>query len=93
MFILCCQYLSTCSKQKTVGRKLGTSYGLKHCVEDWSGRCISNGAFISALIFMGFKYEQVLDSPNVLVGMKLPLPVRPHRQRHLMVAKKGPSGY
>ncbi len=88
MFVLCCKYLSLCVRQPRVNRKMGTSYGLKHCVENWSGKYVTNGSFIAAVIFMEVKFEWIEGTPNVLVGIKAPLPVGSYFQRHLMSAER-----
>lgn len=50
----CVDYLLLQEKTKSVKKDGPTSYGWKHKVEKWCGRYISNGAFITAAIFLGF---------------------------------------
>jgi hypothetical protein len=70
-----CDFLSGCLLRKTVNRKMGGSYGLKHKAERWAGDYISNGALIAAAIHLGIRFEQDNDSPNVhlAVSSKCPL--------------------
>jgi hypothetical protein len=88
MFQGCCAWLALCSKGETINPKAGNSYGLKHRVENWFGQYVTNGAFIAALIHMGFKYERRDDSPNVHVAVSTPLPQGSFSQRHLMTENR-----
>ncbi len=56
-----CEWLAPIEKTKTLNQKR-SSYGLKHLVERHYGRYCSNGSFIAAAIFMGFRF--VADGPN-----------------------------
>lgn len=69
MFQLCCQWLCLFQRRKTVNLTLGTSYGLKHCVEAWSGEYVTNGAFIAAVLRLGIKYLRYADSPNIKLAI------------------------
>ena len=60
-----CEWLKNINKIKTINKRR-SSYGLKHIVEKRT-TYISNGAFICAAIFMGFKY--VIDGPNAFFNM------------------------
>lgn len=79
MFQACCEYLALCPRTKTINRRLGSSYGMKHCVENWSGVYVTNGSFIVALIHMGVQYKRIPDSPNVWVALSRHLPKGSHR--------------
>jgi hypothetical protein len=51
------------------------SYSLKHKVEEWSKQYISNGAFISAAIKLGYEYIVCGNKgPNAIFNMSLYLP-------------------
>jgi hypothetical protein len=51
------------------------SYSLKHKVEKWSGRYVSNGAFILAAVNMGYDVQVAGNrSPNAVFNMRLLLP-------------------
>ena len=69
MFQLCCQWLSLFRRRKTINLNLGTSYGLKHAVEEWSGEYIHNGAFIAAVFHLGIPYLSRADSPNIKIAI------------------------
>ena len=47
------------------------SYYLKHFVEKWSGKYISNGAFIAAVRFMGLPFRPIYGTPDVSVTVFL----------------------
>lgn len=68
-FRLCVEWLKLCNKRKTVNELIGSSYGLKHLVEAWSGRYVTNGSFIAAVIAMDIPYHRYWDSPNVHVAI------------------------
>jgi len=76
-FQVCLTWLSLCQVRKTVNPGIGSSYGLKHRVEHWSGRYVTNGAFIAAVIHLGIPFKRYPDSPNIhlaLSGKGLPTP-------------------
>jgi hypothetical protein len=52
---------------KTVRRRIGTSYGLKHEAERWSGSYICNGALIAAACLEGCSIER--DGPNAYFSL------------------------
>lgn len=68
-FELACQWLNNCSKIKNINRRHG-SYTLKHYVERWARKngiednYVSNGAFIAAAFYMGFKVVPIVNTPN-----------------------------
>jgi hypothetical protein len=68
-FQLCCQWLALYRRRKTINLSLGTSYGLKHAVEQWSGEYVTNGAFIAAVIHMGIPYRSRADNPNIKIAI------------------------
>ena len=70
-----CAFLSGCLLRKTVNRKAGRSYGLKHKAEEWAGEYISNGALIAAAIHLGIRYERDKDSPNVVLAVSSKCPL------------------
>jgi len=56
-------------RRKTINRKLGTSYGLKHQAGRYMGVYISNGAFIAAACLEG--YAILRDGPNAFFALSL----------------------
>jgi len=47
-----------------------SSYGLKHIAEKTvEGKYISNGAFIAAAYFLGFKVARIGDTPNARINI------------------------
>ena len=70
-----CAFLAGCLLRKTVNRKAGGSYGLKHKAERWAGDYISNGALIAAAIHLGIPFEQIKDSPNVYLAVSSKCPL------------------
>jgi hypothetical protein len=54
-------------RRKTINRKLGTSYGLKHEAERYMGVYISNGAFIAAAHLEGYAIKR--EGPNACVSL------------------------
>jgi hypothetical protein len=55
-------------RRKTINRKLGTSYGLKHQAERHMGVYISNGAFIAAAYLEGYAMKR--EGPNACVSLR-----------------------
>ncbi len=51
-----------------------TSYGLKHQVEKWADKYVSNGAFIFAAISLKYPIKVIEDGPNAIFGIKLLTP-------------------
>lgn len=49
-----------------------TSYALKHRVERWAQRYVSNGALISAAIEIGYRWRRVMNGPNAVFKLRLP---------------------
>ena len=57
-------------RRKTINTKF-TSYGLKHMVERATGQYVSNGAFICAALYLGYKMKRSrLSSPNVYFNIR-----------------------
>ena len=54
-------------RRKTINRKLGTSYGLKHQAERYMGEYISNGAFIAAACLEAYAIER--EGPNACFSL------------------------
>ena len=48
-----------------------SSYGLKHDVEKWAGRYVSNGAFILAALKNGYRVRSWPDSINATFFMSI----------------------
>lgn len=46
-----------------------SSYGLKHQVESWAGRYVTNGAFIAAALAEGYRVKQIHGGPNAHFNM------------------------
>ena len=44
-----------------------SSYYLKHLVERWSGKYISNGAFIAAVKFFNLPFRHIYGTPDISV--------------------------
>lgn len=74
MFQVCSEYLRFCKPIKTINPRVGSSYGLKHEVERWSGVYVHNGAFIAAVIHAGIKYKIIPGSPNIYLAISSKLP-------------------
>lgn len=53
--LLCMEWLRRFAKPRKTVNYARSSYGLKHCVEDWCGEYVSNGAFIEAARRLGFE--------------------------------------
>jgi hypothetical protein len=68
-FQLCCEWLSQCQPIKTINKKIGGSYSLKHRVERYFNRYVTNGAFIAAVVHLGIPYKTYSDSPNISVAL------------------------
>ena len=73
-FKFCCEWIEKyrfhpTDKQfkKFVQVQTYNSYYLKHFVEKWSGKYISNGAFIAAVRFMGLPFRPIYGTPDVSV--------------------------
>ncbi|EKE25719.1 MAG: hypothetical protein ACD_5C00055G0002 [uncultured bacterium] len=62
-----CQWLAQIEKIETINEKR-SSYGLKHLAEKKIGY-ITNGVFIAAAIYCGFKYKIYRDDPNPCFAM------------------------
>lgn len=63
---VCLRWLKDVERLKLVNEKR-TSYGLKHCVERNAGVYVTNGAFIVAAIFAGFKMKKC--EPNAFFNV------------------------
>ena len=57
--------------QKFVQVQTYNNYYLKHLVEKWSGKYISNGAFIAAVRFMKLPFRPIYGTPDVSVTVFL----------------------
>ncbi len=69
MFQYCCLWLANCQPTKGTSRTLGTSYGLKHKVENLFQFYVTNGAFIAAALHLGITVRRVRSGPNGYVGI------------------------
>lgn len=65
---LCKFWISKYIDRSKKVNKNRSSYGLKHCVEDWAGVYIPNGAFILAAVELGFEYS--VTGPNSHFNMR-----------------------
>lgn len=75
MFNICWFWLGLCTKSSGhINYRIGTSYSLKHAVEGWIGRYISNGAFIAAVISLSIPYKAYDHSPNIHVALSSQCP-------------------
>lgn len=63
-----CVWLADVDRTQSVNERVGSSYHLKHVVEEDIGS-VSNGTFIAAAIFCGFRYRIDPGSPNVWFAM------------------------
>lgn len=77
-FKLCCEWIGKYKFhptekqfQKFVQVQTYNSYYLKHLVEKWSGKYISNGAFIAAVRFMKLPFRPIYGTPDVSVTVFL----------------------
>jgi len=73
-FKLCCEWIEKyrfhpTEKQfkKFVQVQTYNSYYLKHLVEKWSGKYVSNGAFIAAVRFMELPFRPIYGTPDISV--------------------------
>ncbi len=71
------------SRRKTINRKLGTSYGLKHEAEQYMDEYISNGALIAALYLEGYAIER--DGPNACFPLRFTTEYRRAREQRSSV--------
>lgn len=55
-------------RRKTINQ-VHSSYGLKYLAEKFTGKYISNGAFITAAIILGFRYEICGHGPSCLFNI------------------------
>lgn len=67
-FELCVKWLELCQVRKTINPNIG-SYGLKHRVERYFGRYVTNGAFIAAVIYLRIPYKRNEIGPNIRVAL------------------------
>lgn len=74
-FQVCCEWLTLCRKRKTINPEIGTSYGLKHQVEKYFNKYVTNGSFIAAIIHSGVLYKIDPDSINIEVALSSKLPL------------------
>ena len=82
-FKFCCNWLSQCKQIKTINRQVGSSYALKHLAEAWSGRHLSNGSFIAAVIHLGIPYQTFSDTPNICLALSSRCPfIKSSREIH-----------
>ena len=54
------------------------SYALKHYVEKYKKKYISNGAFVAAYMMKDYDYTKVKDNPNIYIKLH-PKPLKEHR--------------
>ena len=77
-FKLCCEWIEKYRFHPTEKqfKKLAqvqtyNSYYLKHLVEKWSGKYISNGAFIAAVKFYKLSFRPIYGTPDIAVTVFL----------------------
>jgi hypothetical protein len=77
-FKTCCEWIkkfrylpSEREYKKFVQLQTYNSYYLKHLVEKWSGKYISNGALIAAVRFFKIPYRQIYGTPDISVAIFL----------------------
>lgn len=75
-FKLCCEWIKKFSYEpskkqlnKMTVAQTYSSYYLKHLVEQWSGKYISNGAFIAAAIYLEVPYRRIYGTPDISVSL------------------------
>lgn len=68
--VLCAAWIAEFAKKKKGINYKYSSYGLKHIVEKWARRYVSNGAFIQAAIDAGYEYQ--VRGQNGYFNMSLP---------------------
>jgi hypothetical protein len=65
-FEICCAWLARKTLIQSINTKIGSSYGLKHRVEEWSGCYVTNGEFIAAVIYLRIPFKQY---PHIHVAL------------------------
>ncbi len=80
-FERCCRWLSMVKRRASINSNVGSSYGLKHQVENYwakhfpdEDRYIANGMFIIAAIHLGFKFKRIDDGPNAYFNISSKAP-------------------
>jgi len=69
------QWLSQCQTTKMASINSPSSYTLKHFAEKATGNYISNGALITAAIYLNIPLKTFTDSPNPGIGISRRCPV------------------
>ena len=72
--VTCEKWLKKYAKPYSKINDRSGSYTLKHKVEDWANKYVSNGAFIYAAFSLDYRIEVIDDGPNAYFGMKLYTP-------------------
>ena len=77
-FNTCCEWIEKFRYQPSKKEFLAyvqlqtyNSYYLKHLVERWSGKYISNGAFIAAIKFFELPFRPIYGTPDISVTVFL----------------------
>ena len=77
-FKLCCEWIEKYKYHPTekefnkfVQLQTYNSYYLKHLVEKWSGKYISNGAFIAAVKYYRLPFRPIYSTPDIAVTVFL----------------------
>ena len=77
-FKLCCEWIEKYRYHpnekefnKFVQLQTYNSYYLKHLVEKWSGKYISNGAFIAAVKYYKLPFRAIYSTPDIAVTVFL----------------------
>ena len=64
----CIFWLVEFLKQNKTFVNVNSSYGLKYYVENYFGKYISNGSFVTAIKMMGYKYREFRGDPNLYLS-------------------------
>ena len=65
---ICMEFLRQCLRTK---RGRAYSYGLKHVIQRWAGKYVSNGATIAAAIRLGLTTTHERGGPNCWIGVRV----------------------
>lgn len=70
---LCEEWILTFTQTAGQKNRMATSHVLRHVVETWSGKHVSEGAVIQAALNCGYKIYPETDNPTCLFNMNLPM--------------------
>ena len=63
------EWLGSQPRRKTINRRVGSSYRLKHVFQHQTGIFIENGLFIAAALIAGLTFESFDDSRNAYFNL------------------------